>query len=222
MSNALLIAATVSLTALCWGVTCAAMKGSKKKTKLSVLLVPQGTKQWFCFVAVILSLTCLLCMLLFYYKSDALFVVKHELLLAVLWPVAVSDYIQMRIPNKVLLIGLAARVIIALVEFIVLGSDALPVFLLEAIALGFAFAITVGCALLSRGSLGMGDIKLFCLMALFLGTEGLFYAAFLSIVVAFFAAIGLLLTKKKKRKDTIPFAPFVLLGTFLSFILTGT
>ena len=157
-----------------------------------------------------------------YYKTSELIIVKHEFILAILWVAAIFDLREMRIPNKLLLVGLIIRVLILPIEYGLLGRAVFSTWLREVIAFAFAFVVSVVCSLISKGSLGMGDIKLICLMALFLGTEGLLYAIFLSIFISFFAAIGLLIFKKKKRKDTIPFAPFILAGTFLSFILSGT
>ena len=40
-------------------------------------------------------------------------------------------------------------------------------------------------------------------------------------MLSMIASIYLLVKKEKSKKDTIPFAPFILLGTYVSVILTG-
>ena len=75
--------------------------------------------------------------------------------------------------------------------------------------------------LIFRNSIGMGDVKLFALMGLYQGLWGAFNAVFFSFVVSFVAAVALLATRKKNRKDVIPFGPSVLLGTILAVSLSG-
>ena len=76
-------------------------------------------------------------------------------------------------------------------------------------------------SLLIKGAIGMGDVKLFSVMALYLGLEGIWPAIFCSLIVSFFVAVFSLVTKRAKRKDNIPFAPAILIGTYLSVFLTG-
>lgn len=61
--------------------------------------------------------------------------------------------------------------------------------------------------------IGMGDIKLIGVGGLWLGTTGLSIALIISCI------IGAIWARKNKQRY-IPFAPFFLLGGFLSFIIT--
>ena len=67
----------------------------------------------------------------------------------------------------------------------------------------------------------MGDIKLMIMMSALLGIEGICYGMFVSVFFAFIVSVILLITKRKKKKDAIPFAPFILAGTFTCLILSG-
>ena len=55
-------------------------------------------------------------------------------------------------------------------------------------------------SLVFKNSMGMGDIKLFALMGLYQGLWGAFNSVFFSLLVSFFLALGLLISKKKKRR----------------------
>lgn len=70
-------------------------------------------------------------------------------------------------------------------------------------------------ALLVPGGMGMGDVKLAATMGVYLG-----YSVFPGLVIAFVTAaltgLFLILTKKKTRKDYIPFAPHLVLGAIIS------
>lgn len=72
-----------------------------------------------------------------------------------------------------------------------------------------------------QGSIGAGDIKLFVVMGLLLGLDGIWSAIFLSLVLSFITAIYFLITKRKGKKDAMAFGPALAIGTWLSIFLTG-
>lgn len=185
-------------------------------------LIPVGWKETVCLILAPLSCVSVALMLYQFYGSACIFTIKRLIVIGLLWPIAAADYREYRIPNKMILLGLGLRVLLIIPELLVDGKEALPVLLTEGIAAIGAILICLVCMLVSRGSLGMGDLKLMVLMALYLGIEGICYAMFISVFVTFFVSVSLLFLKKKRRTDVIPFAPFILLGTFISFILTGT
>ena len=73
--------------------------------------------------------------------------------------------------------------------------------------------------LIMKNSIGMGDVKLLFIIALFSDFLFVFNALFYALVVAFIVSVVLLLTKKIKAKGTIAFAPFLLVGVYLAVIL---
>ena len=77
------------------------------------------------------------------------------------------------------------------------------------------------CIKIMKGGIGMGDIKLFSVMALFLSIDGLIPAVIFSFIISFFVAIYSLISRKKTKKDAIPFGPSLLIGTYLSIFLCG-
>lgn len=184
-------------------------------------IIPKGWKQWVCYLVIAASFVIVVLMLDLFYQADVIYIVKRIFLLGIMWPVAICDYKEMRIPNKFILCGVIIRVLLLLVEFIVSPDTALAMLIYEGIAVIGVFVICILCAAISKGSLGMGDVKLLMLMAMFLGIEGICYSLFVSLVFSFIIASGLLIFKKKSRSDIIPFAPFILAGTCVSLILSG-
>lgn len=91
----------------------------------------------------------------------------------------------------------------------------------EGIAAAALLLASMLCRLCAKNSIGYGDMKLFIVMGLMLGLNGIWGAVFASLVLSFLLAVFLLVTKKKSRKDVIPFAPAIVLGTFVSVFLTG-
>ena len=99
-----------------------------------------------------------------------------------------------------------------------LGFDRLPGFLaapgfsdsLAALLLGGGLFYLV--AIVSRGGMGGGDIKLTAMMGAFLGMRDLFVAVFIGLLAGSAVGIVLMIGGRKTRKDPIPFGPFLALG----------
>lgn len=72
-------------------------------------------------------------------------------------------------------------------------------------------------AILSRGGMGGGDIKLFFLIGLVLGWQNTVLAIFLSSFVGTLIGGTLLLFGVVKRKQFVPFGPFIFIGTLITY-----
>lgn len=67
-------------------------------------------------------------------------------------------------------------------------------------------------------AMGMGDVKILAPIGIFLGWKLTLVALLLSILFCGVVGMGLVAAKRKKRMDTIPFGPFIVIGTFLSIM----
>ena len=84
-------------------------------------------------------------------------------------------------------------------------------------ALEFCMGIFLLFAILTRGGIGGGDIKLIGALGLWLGTEKLLLVIFLGCLLGGLFALLALLTGRKKRGEAIPYAPgFTLAALFIS------
>jgi leader peptidase (prepilin peptidase)/N-methyltransferase len=90
-----------------------------------------------------------------------------------------------------------------------------------AIGLGIGLILFLLIVILSRGGMGLGDVKMAALMGIILGYPNVLVAIFLAIMAGGIIAVAFLATRKKGRKQAIPFGPFLALGTMLS-LLWGT
>ncbi len=156
-----------------------------------------------------------------YKENPLIFSIKRICLLCLLWPIAYIDCKTYRIPNAFLLLGLLYRAVLLGIELLLYGQELAPTLISEAVAAGGLFAASLLCTLVIKNSIGFGDIKLFFVMGLMLGLEGILGAVFFSLVASFVFSVFLLLTKKKSKKDVIPFGPCILIGTYLSVFLSG-
>ena len=91
-------------------------------------------------------------------------------------------------------------------------------FLIAALLVGVLTALPF--ALLhfaSRGRwMGFGDVKFAFFMGVLLGWPNILLALFLGFNLGAIAGIALILAGKKKLKNQIPFAPFLILGTLIT------
>lgn len=153
--------------------------------------------------------------------NSFIFNLKRVCMLAVLWPVALIDFKSYRIPNEFIIFGLCCRALILPFEFIFVEGNVAGTILADIIAAAALFAAAALCKLCIKNSIGAGDVKLFLVMGLLLGLEGIWSSIFMSLIVSFIIAVYLLLAKKKNRKDSIPFGPAIAVGTFISVFLGG-
>jgi leader peptidase (prepilin peptidase) / N-methyltransferase len=124
--------------------------------------------------------------------------------------VFVSDFKYMIIPDKVLLFF--AAVLIAERIFLPLSPwwDSLA-----GAALGFFLLLLI--AVISKGGMGGGDIKLYAVIGIALGVKLVFLSFFLATLFgAVLGGLGMILGIVQKGKP-IPFGPFIGIGTLLAY-----
>ena len=83
---------------------------------------------------------------------------------------------------------------------------------------GIGFAMFFLLAVLSRGGMGWGDVKLAFLAGLATGFPLMLAAAVMGAILGGAVAITLLIAKKRKRRETIPFGPFLSLATLITLL----
>ncbi|MFD6441382.1 prepilin peptidase [Peribacillus sp. NPDC060186] len=122
----------------------------------------------------------------------------------------VSDVAYMLIPDKVLLffsvIFLFLRVLFPLSPWwdSIVGA-----------VVGFSLLLLI--AVVSKGGMGGGDIKLFAVIGFALGLKLVLLSfLFATFYGAFFGIIGML-TGLIKKKTVIPFGPYIVFGTFTAY-----
>lgn len=73
-------------------------------------------------------------------------------------------------------------------------------------------------AIASRGGMGGGDIKFAAALGMWLGWKLTLVALFLAFMMGGVSSILLMILQLKKRKDMIPFGPFIAIGAFISLL----
>jgi leader peptidase (prepilin peptidase)/N-methyltransferase len=145
--------------------------------------------------------------------------------MAILIAVFFIDMDNQIIPNELVIAGLIIGVLLVATEIIfkinafgnihwwdhLLGIIPGTVFLLLVALLGMLLYKT-------EDVMGMGDVKIFAPIGLILGWKLCIVALFISIFLGGITSVILILLKIKDRKDLIPFGPFIVAGTFITFL----
>lgn len=129
---------------------------------------------------------------------------------------AVYDFKWYLLPDKMLLPLIPAALVLNAIHALSIGSWWVFAGPLAAAALfgGGFYAL----AAVSKGKwMGGGDIKLAFVMGLLLGLKKTALAMLIGFNVAAVVAIILIAVGRKKRTDTMPFGPFLILGTLVAF-----
>jgi len=107
-------------------------------------------------------------------------------------------------------------VVALLISVFLSQSEIVPGIKYSAIGGAIGLGIFLLIALISRGGMGWGDVKMAALIGLVTGFPLVFVALFLAVIFGGLLAGILLLLKIKRRKEGIPFAPFLSLATIVT------
>lgn len=110
----------------------------------------------------------------------------------------------------------------SLVPLVVLGLAATPylpfsIWQRLAAAAG-AFIVLAALAILGRGALGGGDVKMMAALGLWFGVNGIITTACIGFIVGGVAAVVFLLLKIHGRKDFFAFGPFLIIGAVVAWL----
>ncbi len=135
----------------------------------------------------------------------------YSVLVLFLIPIAFIDLQTGLIPNALTFSGFILGVILAFgLQFENWKSLLIGAVVGGAILLFFGI---LGRWIFRRESIGMGDVKLLVLIGVYMGFPEVVYSLFLGVFVAgLFILIGMLM-KKIRLHDTVPFGPFIAIGT---------
>lgn len=135
---------------------------------------------------------------------------------------SVVDLEQKILPNKIVYPGIVLAFAVACFGTI-LGFQPLAIaqfgfslWIVDAVIGAIAgFVLLFIVAMIFRGGMGWGDVKLAGMIGMIVGFPLIFVSLFIAIILGGVVACFLLLTRIKKRKETIPFGPFLAAATII-------
>lgn len=144
-------------------------------------------------------------------SNDNLDIIGTIDLLAVCVLVSFTDIKHRHIPNVVILLLLVSQLTILACHS---GVDGFLNVIWCIVVLVIAMLISI----LSKGQMGMGDVKLLSIICLTIGIAGLFWVFITALALSFLCGMYLMLSKKMSIKTEMPFAPFITLSLLINII----
>jgi leader peptidase (prepilin peptidase)/N-methyltransferase len=158
-----------------------------------------------------------LCFLVVYFKFGlTALLVKYAVFAAILIAVTFIDMEHYIIPDQLVIAGLAAGIL-----SIPLAGDVKLLSSLYGILSTTGFLLLVyflSPLIFKQEGMGGGDIKFSVMMGLFMGWPLSFLAVFIACCLAGLGGMLLIAGSWKRKRDIIPFGPFLAAGSFISFM----
>lgn len=120
--------------------------------------------------------------------------------------------------NKVVYPGMVVALLLALLPQSWLTQWTVTGVANSALGGGIGFAIFLLIAIASRGGMGWGDVKLAALIGLATGFPLVFFSIIMGAILGGIVAVALVIAKKRKRRETIPFGPFLALAAMITLL----
>ncbi|MFD1705581.1 prepilin peptidase [Siminovitchia sediminis] len=124
--------------------------------------------------------------------------------------ITVTDICYMLIPDKILIVFTLIFLIVRFIDPLQPWWDSIT-----GAAAGFGLLLLI--AMVSRGAMGGGDIKLFAVLGLVLGTKLVLLSFFLAVLFGALAGGIGLMTGMVRKREPIPFGPFIGIGTLAAY-----
>ena len=83
-------------------------------------------------------------------------------------------------------------------------------------AIGFGIFLLI--AIISRGGMGWGDVKLVALIGLATGFPLVFLSIIMGAILGGIVAVAMVIAKKRQRRQTIPFGPFLAVAAMITLL----
>lgn len=145
---------------------------------------------------------------------------SYLLLAPMLLSAFVIDFKEQIIPNRLVLTMFEVGLIALLLDAVTNPATGLSFALnrLEGMIAGggiFLLITLIGGMVMGKEAMGMGDVKLVGALGLFFGLKNIIAIAVCSFLLGAVIGIILLIIKKTKGKDYIPFGPFIVVSTII-------
>ena len=146
--------------------------------------------------------------------------IKYLMLAPMLLSAFVIDYKLQIIPNRLNLTMFEVGLFFTFAEGIFNINIAIDNILGSFAGAGIFLAITlIGGMIAGKEAMGFGDVKLMGALGLFFGWMQVIAISVMAFLLAAIISITLLLTKKKKTDEYIPFGPFIVIATYVCMIV---
>lgn len=139
-------------------------------------------------------------------------ITSYIVVFAILITASIIDIKERRIPDNLIIAGLVIGLTLALYNTEHSLTD------------GLMAGVTAGLVLLlisyiTKGGIGLGDVKLFGCAGVYLGLESTVSAMLIAAVLSGLFSFVLICISPDNKKREIPFAPFIMVGALAAVML---
>jgi len=130
--------------------------------------------------------------------------------------IAFIDLNEQIVPDVISLPGIVAGLVLSFFVLYISFIDSA-----SGIVVGGGIILIIGLAgsaIFKKEAMGGGDVKLAAMVGAFLGWRYIIISLFLGFFLGAIVGIILILSKIKSREDTVPFGPFIVLGSFITLL----
>ncbi len=157
---------------------------------------------------------------LLYFKGLTIDTIKYMVLIPMLLIAFVIDYRLQIIPNRLTLTIFEFGLIFTFLETIINTTVGIGIFVDNILGMlvggGIFLLITlIGGAIAGKEAMGLGDVKLMGALGLFFGWINMIMISVMAFLFAAIVSIVILIIKRKKFNEYIPFGPFIVVASMI-------
>ena len=169
---------------------------------------------------ILLTITVIMYLTLVYYFGISIDLFKYLLLIPMLLIAFGIDFKLQIIPNRLTLTMFEIGLFFTFLSVIINTNTGITTFTNNLLGMlvggGIFLLITlIGGAIAGKEAMGFGDVKLMGALGLFFGWINIIIISVLSFLLAAVISIGILIFRKKKMDEYIPFGPFIVVSSFI-------
>lgn len=162
---------------------------------------------------------------LLYFKGISVDTFKFMFLIPMLLVAFVIDYRLQIIPNRLTLTIFEVGIIFTFIETIMAITVGINVFIDNILGMivggGIFLLITlIGGAIAGKEAMGFGDVKFMGALGLFFGWLNIILISVMSFLFAAIVSIIILITRRRKFTEYIPFGPFIVVASMIPIYIS--
>lgn len=164
---------------------------------------------------------------LLYFFGLSIDTLKYMFLVPMLISAFVIDYRLQIIPNRLTLTIFETGLIFTFASVLINTNAGISIFMNNMLGMivggGIFLIITlIGGLIAGKDAMGFGDVKLMGALGLFLGWMNIIMVAVMAFLLAAVISIIILVSRKKKADEYIPFGPFIVISAIIAMFVPST
>lgn len=176
---------------------------------------------------ILMVIVALLYIALLYFKGISIDTLKYMFLIPMLLSAFIIDLKLQIIPNRLTLTIFETGLVFTFAETLLATNFGISIFIDNALGMfvggGIFLLITlIGGAIAGKEAMGFGDVKLMGALGLFFGWLNMLLISVMSFLFAAVVSIVILIARRKKFSEYIPFGPFIVVASLIPIYIETT